>query len=308
MTECFFTHTSGWAWVHWLPTPRHHVVLYQQEVTRLEPSPIYPRRSGCYAGNSSLALLLPLQTLPPQKDCLNSSSSPEAQDLTYRGVKTWSWDLHCDFSSAHFPDNHWDCFAQIKPGLLTWLDLPYCVVGETYQGPKLPVTSLLSVFPFFFLPFLFFETRSRVAKVNLNFVSSWLLCLLPQPPGLQVHTTACIQLHLCSFLNILCKCLFGDFCFACFALNWPEVVAHTLNTSSREAEAGRPLWIPGHTDLHSEFQVIQSYTVRSCLKFFFIIFLFIYLLVCVLWHSVEVKEQFHVPYGSQRSVPVVVIV
>jgi hypothetical protein len=45
-----------------------------------------------------------------------------------------------------------------------------------------------------------------------------------------------------------------------------DVVAHAFNLSTLKAEAGRSLRVQGQPDLQSEFQDIQNYVDRSCLK------------------------------------------
>lgn len=45
-----------------------------------------------------------------------------------------------------------------------------------------------------------------------------------------------------------------------------DMVIHAFNLSIRETEAGGPLWIPGQSSLHSEFQASQSYIAKPYLK------------------------------------------
>ena len=44
------------------------------------------------------------------------------------------------------------------------------------------------------------------------------------------------------------------------------MVAHTVNPSIQEAEAGGSLWFQGQPGLQSKFQDSQSYTEKLCLK------------------------------------------
>jgi hypothetical protein len=43
------------------------------------------------------------------------------------------------------------------------------------------------------------------------------------------------------------------------------MVVHTCNSTTRKATEGGP-GVQGHSELHSEFQVILDHTVRHCLK------------------------------------------
>jgi hypothetical protein len=45
-----------------------------------------------------------------------------------------------------------------------------------------------------------------------------------------------------------------------------EVVTHTFNPSTQEAETSGSLWVQGQPDLQSEFQDNQDYTEKPCLK------------------------------------------
>ena len=46
----------------------------------------------------------------------------------------------------------------------------------------------------------------------------------------------------------------------------PDVVAHTFNPSTLEAEAGGSLWVWDHPGLQIEFQDNQGYVERPCVK------------------------------------------
>lgn len=109
----------------------------------------------------------------------------------------------------------------------------------------------------------------------------------------------CFQMHLANltnfyalhlfFLAILCtviiiflRCLSYDFMFpmAGFWHNYEKafqvfffkaptilrVVAHSPGLSTWLAEAGGEMWVRGQHRIHSEFQVSQAYTARSCLE------------------------------------------
>ena len=43
-------------------------------------------------------------------------------------------------------------------------------------------------------------------------------------------------------------------------------MAHSFNPSTKEAEAGRSLWVQGQPGLQSEFQDSQGYTEKPCLE------------------------------------------
>lgn len=48
--------------------------------------------------------------------------------------------------------------------------------------------------------------------------------------------------------------------------NLLSLIAHTLNPSTREAEVGKSLRVPGRPCVQSQFQVSHGYTVRFYLK------------------------------------------
>lgn len=83
----------------------------------------------------------PNSPCPSQKACQGAAPPPKLKTPAYRAFKFQTLDLPCGFYPAAgplpLPGVIQECFSQIKPSplLLIWLDLTYCISGETrYQG------------------------------------------------------------------------------------------------------------------------------------------------------------------------------
>jgi hypothetical protein len=89
-----------------------------------------------------------------------------------------------------------------------------------------------------------------------------------------LSSDAILHSPLLSLTSFRCKpmLLYAMLCYAmlCYAMllaYWRDMVAHTFNPRTWEAEAGGYLWVWGQPGLYSKFQDSQSYiTKRSCLK------------------------------------------
>lgn len=64
LTECFFIHTSLWAWANQPSTPPPHIVPSPQKIARFEARPIYLKMSRCSMGTTSSPLHDPESSIP----------------------------------------------------------------------------------------------------------------------------------------------------------------------------------------------------------------------------------------------------